>query len=57
MKLVVDANILFAGLIKDGKTAELLTSDRLQLLAPQFLFEEFAKYEELILKKKDSSFP
>lgn len=55
MKLVVDANILFAALIKEGSTAELLISDKLQLFAPEFLFTEFAKYEELILKKTHRS--
>jgi len=51
MRLIVDANILFAALIKEGSTAELLISDKLQLFAPEFLFTEFAKYKELILKK------
>ncbi|MFX1275688.1 MAG: PIN domain-containing protein [Promethearchaeota archaeon] len=51
MKLVVDANILFAALIKEGKTAELLVSEKLELYAPEFLFTEFAKYEELVLNK------
>lgn len=55
MKLVVDANILFAALINEGSTAELLISDKLQLFAPEFLFEEFSKYEELILKKTHRS--
>jgi len=55
MKLVVDANILFAALIKEGSTAELLISDKLQLSAPKFLFEEFSKYKELILKKTHRS--
>jgi predicted nucleic acid-binding protein len=55
MKLVVDANILFAALIKEGLTAELLISDKLQLFAPEFLFTEFIKYEELILKKTHRS--
>ncbi|GAH51713.1 unnamed protein product [marine sediment metagenome] len=55
MKLVVDANILFAALIKEGSTAELLISDKLQLFAPEFLFAEFVKYEELILKKTHRS--
>jgi len=55
MKLVVDANILFAALIKEGSTAELLISDKLQLFAPEFLFTEFAKYEEPILKKTHRS--
>ncbi len=51
MNLVVDANILFAALIKEGTTAGLMVSDKLHLFAPQFLLEEFVKYEELILKK------
>lgn len=55
MKLVVDANILFAALIKEESTAELLISDKLHLFAPEFLFEEFSKYEELILKKTHRS--
>ena len=55
MKLVVDANILFAALIKEGVTAELLISDKLQLFAPKYLFEEFSKYEQLILNKTHRS--
>ena len=51
MKLIVDANILFSALIKDGLTAELLISDKLQLFAPEFLLTEFSKYKDLILKK------
>ena len=51
MKLIVDANVLFSALIKKGLTAELLVSDKLQLLAPEFLFTEFAKYKDLILRK------
>lgn len=55
MKLVIDANILFAALIKEGLTAELLISDKLQLFALEFLFIEFAKYEDLILNKTHRS--
>jgi len=55
VRLVVDANILFAALIKEGLTAELLISDKLQLFAPEFLFTEFTKYEELIIKKTHRS--
>lgn len=55
MKLVVDANILFAALIKEGSTAEVLISDKIELFAPEFLFEEFSKYEEFILKKTHRS--
>jgi len=52
---VVDANIIFAALIKEGVTAELLISDKIQLFTPEFLFEEFSKYEELILQKTNRS--
>ena len=51
MDLVIDANILFAALIKEGKTAELLFLDDLHLFAPEFLLEEFAKHRKTILKK------
>jgi len=51
MKLVIDANILFSILIKKSKTEDLLYEDIFELYAPQFLFEEFEKYEELILSK------
>jgi len=52
LKLVVDANILFASLIKDSLTAELLVSDKLNLYAPEFLFDEFIKYEQLYMRKR-----
>jgi predicted nucleic acid-binding protein len=51
MRLFVDANILFSALIKDSLTAKILVDDRLKLYTPEFLFEEFAKYEDYILKK------
>ena len=51
MDLVVDANILFAALIKKGTTAELLYLDELHLYAPEFLLDEFDKYRDLIMNK------
>jgi len=51
MRLIVDANILFSALIKDSSTAKILVDDKFKLYAPEFLFEEFAKYEDYILKK------
>lgn len=51
MDLVVDANVLFAALIKKGASARLLFNDKLHLFAPEFLLEEFAKYRDLILEK------
>ena len=55
MKLVVDANVLFASMIKESFTAELLLSDKLSLFAPEFLFDEFKKYEVYILEKTNRS--
>lgn len=51
MDLVVDANILFSALIKDGGTAKVMFRDELHLFAPEFLLEEFSKHEQTILKK------
>lgn len=51
MELVLDANILFAALIKDSKTTELLLDARLKLFLPEFALQEFAKYEKELLQK------
>jgi len=51
MKLVIDANILMAALIKDSKTRELLKNEQLELLAPGFLKQELAFYQKEIRKK------
>ncbi len=51
MDLVIDANILFAALIKDSFTSELLFQGRFHLYAPEFILEEFQSHKEEILKK------
>jgi len=51
MQLVIDANIVFAALIKAGSTADLITSPKLELYSPPFLFEEFEKYHSYLLDK------
>ena len=48
MELIVDANILFASLIKESKTIEILLDKRLNLFAPDFILTEFSKYKEEI---------
>jgi len=40
MRVVVDANILFAGLLRDSATRELLLHAPLELYAPAWLWEE-----------------
>src|SRR3989338_2880005 len=51
MELVIDANILFAILIRNSVTATLAFDTHLVLIAPEFLIEEFLKHEEEISKK------
>ncbi len=51
MRLVVDANILFAALITDGLTASILVREDLELFTPAYALDEFAKYHTLILAK------
>ena len=51
MDLIVDANVLFAALIKEGLTSDLLFVDDFHLYAPEFLLVEFTKYKEEILRK------
>ncbi len=51
MDLVVDANILFAAMIKEGYTSKQLFRDDLHLYAPEFLFAEFEKYRDILLMK------
>ena len=51
MDIVLDANILFAILIKEGKNEDLVFHDNLHIFVPEFIFDEFEKYKELILDK------
>src|SRR3989338_503344 len=51
MKLVVDANIVFSAIIKDGKTRKLLFDESLKLFSPEFLMEELHKYESMLIEK------
>jgi predicted nucleic acid-binding protein len=50
MDIVVDANILFAIMIKKGITERVLLSNDLHLYAPEYIFIEFRKHEEQILQ-------
>ena len=53
MELVVDANILVSGLIKDGVTRELMLSNDLDLYTSEFIFIEFFKHIKELAKKAD----
>jgi predicted nucleic acid-binding protein len=51
MQLIIDANIVFAALIKESLTADLIASPKLDLYSPKFLFEEFEKYKTYLHEK------
>ena len=51
MKLVIDANIIFACLLQQSKTHELIFNENLQLYTPEFFFEELEKHHDEILRK------
>ncbi|MEK6903702.1 MAG: PIN domain-containing protein [Nanoarchaeota archaeon] len=53
MDLVVDANILFAALIKDSFSYNLLFSDKFHLFTPEYIFTELEKHKEEILEKTE----
>jgi predicted nucleic acid-binding protein len=54
VKLVIDANILLAALIKKATTRDLLLKEELQLYAPDVLIEEFFDNTYLIAKKTNT---
>ncbi|MFH1200365.1 MAG: PIN domain-containing protein, partial [Candidatus Micrarchaeota archaeon] len=51
MKAVIDANILFAALLKEGLTRRLLFNPDLSLCAPKFIASEYLKYRKYLLGK------
>ncbi len=52
MLFVIDANELFSLLIKGSKSSkEIFLSKSIELIAPEFIFEEFANNKEEILSK------
>ena len=46
MELIVDANIVFAALVKEGLTIELLLEPELHLSAPEFLLKKLKNTKE-----------
>jgi hypothetical protein len=44
MILVIDANVIFAALIKDSDTRKIILSGEFRFLAPEFVKNEVQKY-------------
>ncbi len=50
MDIIIDANILFAIMIKKGVTEKILLANELHCYAPEYLFAEFKEHEKEIMK-------
>ncbi|MEK6954462.1 MAG: PIN domain-containing protein [Candidatus Micrarchaeota archaeon] len=55
MRIVIDANILFAALLRKGLTRRLLFNSDIKLLAPGFILAEFIKHRNYLIGKFDHS--
>lgn len=51
MQVIIDANVIFAMLIKPNKPVDLFFDHRLSIYAPQLLFEELENNKEEIIQK------
>src|SRR3989338_1282292 len=53
MDLVIDANVLFAALIKDSFSYNILFSGKFHLFTPEYIFAELEKHKEEIMNKTE----
>lgn len=53
MDLVVDANVLFAVLIKDNFSSQLLFNEKFHLFRPEYVFIEIEEHLEEIISKTE----
>lgn len=55
MDLVVDANILFAALIKNSFSYNFLFNEKFRLFTPEYIFTELEKHKEELLDKTEKT--
>src|SRR3989339_330165 len=51
MEMVIDANIVFAAIIKRTKTLELMFEENIRLYAPETILIELEKYQDYLCRK------
>ena len=51
MKIIIDTNVLMAGLIKDSIVRTVLLTKDIKFFLPEFAIQEIKKYEPELLKK------
>lgn len=57
MKVVVDTNIIFSGIVSKSKTREILVESTLDMFAPEYLHKEVRKHKKTIRKKSELTEP
>lgn len=55
IRLVIDANILFAALIKTNVTYDILLNKNIVLYAPEFIIHEVKNHKDVILRKNKTN--
>jgi predicted nucleic acid-binding protein len=55
MRIVVDANMLIAALIKNGKAREILLSGKFEFVSPGFVKDEMYKYYDYIRNRAQTT--
>jgi predicted nucleic acid-binding protein len=53
MKFVIDTNILFSALLRNSITRKIILSDVFDLYVPEYLYDEIARHDDLILEKSN----
>lgn len=55
MKLIIDTNIIFSGIIRDSMTRKLLLHPDYEFYIPDFFLFELKKYKDYLIKKTNLS--
>lgn len=55
MKIVIDANIFFYALLKEGVTRSIIFKSEFDFIAPTYLLFEFSKHRNYLIKKYSGS--
>ncbi len=51
MRIVIDANMVIAALVKDSKSREIIANRNFEFISPDFLLGEIRKHESYICEK------
>ena len=56
MYIVVDSNIFFSALLKEGITRKLIIESNEKLIIPEYFFNEVKEHEKEIISKTELNF-